>query len=101
MPNIDIAVPLLSFVRFPEPKALCELIGWDSGRRPFVRPSIRHFTLSNMNTSETNCPIKIIFHLEHQWSGGLTSLGFEQDRIRTLVSMATDNSHRVIIEKIL
>ena len=31
--------------------------------------------------------------------GGLTPLGFGPDRIRTLVSMATDNSHRVIMGK--
>ena len=63
-----------------------------------VRPSV---TLSNMNISETSCPIKIKFHLEHYWGGGLTALGFGQDRIRTLVSMATDGSHRVIMGKIL
>ena len=33
--------------------------------------------------------------------GGLTALGFGPDRIRTLVSMATDSSHRVIMGKIL
>ena len=32
---------------------------------------------------------------------GLAALGFEQDRIRTLVSMATNSSHRVIMGKIL
>ena len=50
-----------------------------------------------MNISETSCPIKIKFHLEHHWGGGLTALGFWQDRIGTLVSMATDSSHRVIM----
>ena len=69
----------------------------DSSRCPSVRP----FTLSNMNISETSCPIKIKFHLEHHWGGGLTALGFEQDPIRTLVSMATDSFHRVTIGKIL
>ena len=39
----------------------------------------------------------IKFHLEHYWGGGLTALGFGQDRIRTLVSMATDSCHRVIM----
>ena len=33
--------------------------------------------------------------------GGLTALGFGQDRIIMLVSMATDSSHRVIMGKIL
>ena len=62
---------------------------------------MRPFPYSNMNSSETSCPIKIKFHLEHHWGGRLTALGFGQDRIRTLVSMATDSSHRVIMGKIL
>ena len=62
-----------------------------------VRPS----TLSNINISETSWLIVIKFHLEHYWGGGLTALGFGLDRIRTLVSMATDSSHRVIMEKTL
>ena len=32
---------------------------------------------------------------------GLAALGFGPDQIRTLVSMATDSSHRVIMGKIL
>ena len=67
------------------------------GTRAVVRASIRPFTLSNMNISETSCPIKIKFHLEHHWGKGLTALGFGQDGIRTLVSMATDSSHRVMM----
>ena len=39
--------------------------------------------------------------LAHHWGGGLIALGFGYDRIRTLVSMATDSSHRVIMGKIL
>ena len=61
--------------------------------------TIRPSTLSNMNISETGRPIVIKFHLEHNWGGGLTALGFGLDRIRTLVSMATDSSHRVIMGK--
>ena len=66
-----------------------------------VRPSVRPFTLLNINTSETSWPIIIKFHQKHHWGGGLTVLGFRLDRIRTLVSMATDSSHRVIMGKIL
>ena len=84
-----------------EPKAQGELIVWDSSRRPCVRPSVRPSTLSNIYVSETSWPIIIKFHQEHYWGGGLTALGFGLDRIRTLVSMATDSSHRVIIGKIL
>ena len=60
-----------------------------------MHASVRPFTLSNMSISETSCPIKIKFHLEHYLGGGLTALGFEQDQIRTLVSMVTHSSHRV------
>ena len=92
---------LINIFYSPEPMALGELVIWDSSRRAPVRPCVRPFTLSNMNISETSCPIKIKLHLEHHWGGGLTALGFGQDRVRTLVSMATDSSHRVIIGKIL
>ena len=66
-----------------------------------VSPSVRSFTLSNINISETSLPIIIKFHQNHHWGGGLTALGFRLDRMRTLVSMATDSSHRVIMWKIL
>ena len=60
-----------------------------------VRPCVRPSTLSNMNISETRWPIVIKFHLENQLCGGLTALSFGLNRIRTLVSMATDSSHMV------
>ena len=72
-----------------------------AGVRPSVHLSVGPFTLSNINISETSCPIKLKFHLEHYWGRGLTTLGFGKDRIRTLVSMATDSSQRVIMGKIL
>ena len=59
------------------------------------------FTLSNMNISETCGPIATKFYLKHHWGGGKAALGFGPDRIRTLVSMATDSSHRVIMGKML
>ena len=37
------------------------------------------------------------FYLNHHWGGGKATLGFGPDRIGTLVSMATDSSHSVII----
>ena len=64
-----------------------------------MHPYIRLFTLSDMNISETSWPIIIKFHLKHHWGGGLAALGFGPDWIRTLVSMATDSSHRVIMGK--
>ena len=62
-----------------------------------MRPSVRAFTLSNINISEISWPIAIKFHLEHHLGGVLAALGFGPDRIRTLVSTATDSSHRVLM----
>ena len=39
------------------------------------------------------------FYQKHHWDGGKAALGFGPDRIKTLVSVATDSSHRVIMEK--
>ena len=63
--------------------------------------SVHLFTLSNINISETSLPIVIKFHLEDHLGGGLAASGFGPDQIRTLVSMATDSSHRVIMGKTL
>ena len=52
-----------------------------------------------MNITETRLPIIIKFHLKHHWGGGLAALGFGSDWIRTLVSMATHSSHRIIMGK--
>ena len=62
-----------------------------------LHPSMCPFTLSDMNISKTSWPSIIKFHLKHHWGGVLAALGFGPDRIRTLVSMATDSSHRVIM----
>ena len=64
-----------------------------------VRPCVRPLTLSNMNISATSLPIELKLYLKHHWGGGKASVGFDPDRIRTLVSMATDSSHRVIMGK--
>ena len=52
-----------------------------------------------MNVSETNGSIATKFYPKHHWGGGKAALGFGPDRIRTLDSMATESSHRVIMEK--
>ena len=39
------------------------------------------------------------FYLKHHWGGGKTSVGFDLDLIRTLVSMATVSHHRVTVGK--
>ena len=54
-----------------------------------------------MNISKTRGPIATKFYLKHHWSGGKAALGFGPDRIGTLVSMATDSSHRVIMGEML
>ena len=41
----------------------------------------------------------IKFYKKHHWGGGKAALGFGADQIRTLVSMATDSSHRVKMGK--
>ena len=63
--------------------------------------SVHPFTLSDMNISETSWTIIIKFHLKHHLGEGVAALGYGPDRIRTLVSMATNSSHRVIMGKIL
>ena len=68
--------------------------------RASVCASVRQWlTLPNMNISETSRPIATKFYLKYHWVGGKDALGFGLDRIRTLVSMATDSSHRVIMRE--
>ena len=77
-----------------------EHIVYQSSRRPCVRPSVRasihifkHEYLCNQ-LADWNEILS-----EASWGGGKASVGFDPDRIRTLVSMATDISHRVIMGK--
>ena len=61
--------------------------------------SVRASTLSVMNISKTSWPIAIKFYLKHYRGGGKAALGSGADQIRTLVSMATDSSLKVIMGK--
>ena len=61
--------------------------------------SVCVLTLSNMNISATSRLIGMKFNLKHHWGGGKASVRFDPDQIRTLVSMATDSSHSVIMGK--
>ena len=63
-----------------------------------VRPSSSS-TISNIYISATSGPMATKFYLKHHWVGGKAALSFVPDWIRTLVSMATESSHRVIMEK--
>ena len=67
--------------------------------RPLVCVCVRPLTLSNINISATSWLIGMKFYLKHHWGGGKASIGFDPDWVRTLVSMATDSSHRVIMGK--
>ena len=58
-------------------------------------------TFSNLNISATSGPLVTKFYLNHHWGGGKAALDFGPDRNGTLVSMATDSSHRVIMGKML
>ena len=58
---------------------------------------MRPLTLSNMNISATSLRIEMKLYMKHHWGEGKASVGFDSDRIRTLVSIATDSSHRVIM----
>ena len=58
-------------------------------------------TLANINISATSGSITVKFYQNHHWDGGNAALGVWPERIRTLVSMATDSSHRVIMEKMV
>ena len=54
---------------------------------------------SNMNISKASRPIAIKFYLKHHWGEGRAAWGFCADQSRTLDSIATDSSHRVIMVK--
>ena len=66
-------------------------------RIPIDPLSVCVSTFSNMNISATRGPITIKFYLKHCWGRRKAALGFGSDRIRTLVFMETDSSHRVIL----
>ena len=57
--------------------------------------------ISNMNFSKTSVPIATKFYLKHHWVAEKAVISFGPDGSGTLVSMATDSSHRVIMGKML
>ena len=68
---------------------------------PAVILSVSALTNINLNISKKSEPNAIIFYLKHHCGKGKVAIGFGSDRIRTLVSMATESSHLVKIEKML
>ena len=86
----------------PEPKAHGELIVYQSSRRSSVCASVRasvhtfkHYYLHNQQAFSN----QILSEALLGW--GKASLGFGPDWFGTLVSMATESPHRVIMGKIL
>ena len=78
-----------------------ELKVYQSSRRLSVCLAVCLWTFSNSNISANSGPIVTKFYLNHHWGGGKAALGFGPDRIGTLVSMATDSSHRAKMGKML
>ena len=98
---VNLEMKVLVFLAHLSRRLVGELIVYPwSGVRPSSvvrrRPSS---TISSMNISATRGLIATKFYLKHHWVGGKAALGFGPDQIRTLVSMATESSHRVIMEK--
>ena len=58
-------------------------------------------TSLNMTISETSGPIARKFHLKHHWGRGNAAVYFRIDQLKTLVSMVTDYSNKIIIGKIV
>ena len=58
---------------------------------------VRLFTSKHEYISATSGPLTNKFDLNHHWGLGKAASGVGPDRIRTLVSMATDSFHRVIM----
>ena len=60
-----------------------------------------NFTLSNLNISEASWPVLIILYVQHHWGEGQAAQGFGADWIKTLVSMATESPHWLIMGKMV
>ena len=54
-----------------------------------------------LNISATSGSIVTKFYLNYHWGWGKAAIGFGPDRIGTLVSMATESSHRVTDEALI
>ena len=64
-----------------------------------VRRCRRLSPFSNIYICKTYGPNATKFYLRHHWGEEKAALGFGPDQIRTLISMATDSSNRVIMGK--
>ena len=90
----------------PEPKAPVELIGSDSNQRSCVPPAVRgsvcsHFQILISLRPAGRLKSNFIWSITEVGGGGRAACGLGPDRVSTLIFMATDSFHRVIMEKIL
>ena len=81
----------------PEPKGHGELIVYKARHRLSVCLCVCLQTFPNLNISATSGRIVTKFHLKHHWGREKAAIGFWPDQIGTLVSMATESSHRVTL----
>ena len=104
---IDNAIKIDFLISSPEPKA--HKVSLKGGGRAGVLPSIRPFVPPSVcmcvNTFKDDYLRNQLadcnqIYLKNHWGGGKAALGFWPDQIGTLVKMATDSSHRVIMGKI-
>ena len=79
------------------PPLTSELAALDQFKKSFIREYSKY--LMTCCQVSDRCPLGYLY-LKHHWGGGKAASGFRPDRIGTLVSMATDSSHRVIMGKI-
>ena len=86
----------VNIISSPEPQG--ELIGWESSRRPCVCQCVclcvHTFKHEYLRNQWADCN-QILS--EASLGRGKAAVGFGPDRTGTLVSMATDSSHRVIM----
>ena len=73
-----------------------EIIVYQSSCRLSVCLCVNIFKLEYLRNQWAN---RNEIYLNNHFGGGKAALGFGPDRIETLVSMATDSSHRVIMGK--
>ena len=77
-----------------------ELKVFRSNRRPSVHMPVCPSTLSNIYISKNSTQNANKFYLKHHLGEGKAASGVGPDQIRTLHSMATDSSLRVIMGKV-
>ena len=92
-----VKLPQIITCSSPEPKAnKVRFIGWESNRHPSVCMCVNTFKCKYLRNQRPDCNKSLS---EASLGRGKAALGFGPERIGALVSMATDNSHRVKMGK--